>query len=499
MKKYIYIGGGFSDSQLLYVLPFADGYSKKNGIKHWIFERPLSEAINNQVLMASILKQYHVDSCRAGPVVVRYFHLIIKILISLIPAFFLAFRVTRNKLLENDRWLLYQFKHAAWDTAQNRVPDGFICISWIRRFIASLRVYVTIHRTIKLMKRFRISCAILGHTVYTDRAQLALLNNDDIDVIAHGAFNFYRFLHKNRDSSFRMPSSDEWLNLNKLVSNNDVENFWKSRRVGISAYSEAQAAAIVNNPTKNEVPANVILLHVFRDSPFNYLDKERIFSDYVEWIIFTLETLRHSSEKWLLKLHPAAKRWGEDQLIWLQAIGDLVFNGDWPQNIEISQDNYTNIDVFENTNRVVTYHGTAHLEAASWGIRPIVISDVTLNSCDENMVIKPLTKSDYQNYLLAPSTTYFFKLSEKQIATARRVLFFGDEVLTFGQDINGAHIYRSDSHSLREDDFRSIEFSITKNFRLFQMLGAEMASGLNRSVSFKYFDDYKNASSSNLL
>lgn len=499
MKKYMYIGGGFSDSQLLYVLPFADGYSQKAGITNWIFERPLSDAINNQPLMALMLKKYHVRTFRTESGVFRYFDLILKILVSLIPAFFLTFTVTRNKLLENNQWLRYQFKHAAWDTAQNLVPDGVIYMPWARRFIASLKVYVTIYRTLKLMRQFRISCVILGHTVYADRAQLALLNNNGIDVIAHAAFNFYRFLHKNRDSSYKIPSSDEWCNLNKLVSDNEVENFWNSRRVGVSAYSEAQAAAIVNNPTINKVPENVILLHVFRDSPFNYIDKERIFSDYVEWVIFTLETLRHSSEKWLLKLHPAAKRWGEDQLIWLQAIGDLVFNGDWPQNIEISQDNYSNIDVFENANRVVTYHGTAHLEAACWGIRPIVISDVTLNSYDENMVIKPLTKSDYQNYLLAPSATDFFKLSEKQIATARRILFFRDKVLTFGQDINGSHIYRSDSQSLRENDFRNIEFSIMKNFRLFQMLGSEMASGLTRSVSFKYFDDYKNTSNSYLL
>jgi hypothetical protein len=497
MKKYMYIGGGFSDSQLLYVLPFANGYSRKIGITDWIFERPLSSCVRNQTLMSSILDGYNVQIYRSEGGALRYFDLTIRICLSLIPAFFLAFRVTRKKLLNKDGWLAYQFKHAVWDTAQNVVPDGLIHISWSRRFVASLRVCVAIGRTLKLLRLFKIECAILGHTVYTDRAQLALFQNHGIDVIAHAAFNFYRFLHKDKDSSFRMPSVDEWSNLQKILTDRDVELFWKSRRVGLSSYSEAQAAAIVSSQSVNKIPENVVLLHVFRDSPFNYIDRDRIFSDYVEWIIATLDVLRASSEKWLIKLHPAAMRWGENQSVWLQAIGSMVFNNEWPKNIEVSADNYTNIDVFENASRVVTYHGTAHLEAASWGIKPVVISDVTLNSYDKQMVIKPLTKHDYKKYLLMPSTSNFFRLSDSQIDIARRLLFLRDEVLTFGKDVDGKHVYRSDSITLRESDFKNIETSMMNRADLFELLGVEMASGLTRSVAFKYFDSYRDISKNN--
>ena len=50
-----------------------------------------------------------------------------------------------------------------------------------------------------------------------------------------------------------------------------------------------------------------------RDSPFTNIDRERIFSDYYTWVVETLKFLRKSKEKWIIRKHPSAERWGENQ------------------------------------------------------------------------------------------------------------------------------------------------------------------------------------------
>ena len=54
------------------------------------------------------------------------------------------------------------------------------------------------------------------------------------------------------------------------------------------------------------------MLHIFREtSPFTNIDRERIFSDYYTWVVETLKILRKSKEKWIIRKHPSAERWGE--------------------------------------------------------------------------------------------------------------------------------------------------------------------------------------------
>ena len=42
VKKSIYCGGGFLDSQLLWIIPILDGYCESNNIDTIIFEKKLS-------------------------------------------------------------------------------------------------------------------------------------------------------------------------------------------------------------------------------------------------------------------------------------------------------------------------------------------------------------------------------------------------------------------------------------------------------------------------
>ena len=58
--KSAYCGGGFSDNQLLWIIPVLDGYCKKNNVKILFFERQLSNRIKNNKFITQIVKDYDI-------------------------------------------------------------------------------------------------------------------------------------------------------------------------------------------------------------------------------------------------------------------------------------------------------------------------------------------------------------------------------------------------------------------------------------------------------
>ena len=51
------------------------------------------------------------------------------------------------------------------------------------------------------------------------------------------------------------------------------------------------------------------MLHIFKDSPFTNIDRNRIFADYYVWVLETLKIISQSKEKWVIRKHPSADRW----------------------------------------------------------------------------------------------------------------------------------------------------------------------------------------------
>ena len=147
---------------------------------------------------------------------------------------------------------------------------------------------------------------------------------------------------------------------------------------------------------------NVILLHIFKDSPFNLIDTKRIFVDYIEWIVETLKIISFSKENWVLRVHPNFKRWGEDS----SKIVDLIVNQklhlkNLPSNIILEKPHLrSNLDLFKNVKRLVTFSGTSHLESACFGVKPIVISKTALGEYNKNAVFKPLNYKQYYDLLI---------------------------------------------------------------------------------------------------
>jgi len=143
---------------------------------------------------------------------------------------------------------------------------------------------------------------------------------------------------------------------------------------------------------------NVIFLHVFGDSPFHFYKSERIFSDYFEWIIETIQMIGKSKKIWWLRVHPHAKIWGDSTEVRLSTIFKLV---EKPDNLRIMDNSISSSEVLKNAVRVVTFAGTVAQEAVQCGLRPVVINDINITEMLPGVAFKPVKKSEYASIIAA--------------------------------------------------------------------------------------------------
>ncbi len=488
-KKSLFIGNNFLDSQLLYAIPIIHGYCQTNRIKRLIFERPLVDGIINQNQINQILSNYDVVVVRGYSRfrLIRIINFIVNAIKVCLPAFFLAKDVTRESLLKDESWFKCQLKHAVFDQALQRVKDGKLDLSFAARMIAAIRVLIAVSKANYLIKKEGVIAAFLGHSVYAGRALMAQLKLKHIDVVAHAINVFYR-IPEEKDASWSLLKRSEWDFILDDLNDHKIKEFWKRRCVGDSNYADASLAAKKSKKVTAYTPKNAILLHVFRDSPFNHIDRKRIFTDYVEWIAETLTIIAKSDEEWLIKTHPSALRWGENQQVWLNAICKKIFNNVWPTNIKLDNSHYSNMDLFAHINRIVTYHGTSHLESACWGIRPIVISDATIGSYESRLNLKPDTFNDYESLLLKSSNLSTFRLSESDQFIARKILYIREEILCFTKEVGSILTYRGDAQEVHKKDFDSVVNKINSCMPALIKGGEAMSIGLSRTVAIKYMD-----------
>ena len=496
MKKSIYVGNGFLESQLLFVIPFVAGYAKEKGINRIIFEESLSSKLRGIREIADILRLFIVvEIDRKYSRKYRIKNLITKFLIAgsvLLPSFRLAHASSRNGLLENVCWYDSQLRHAVWDHALQQVKDGSLQLSFGGRLRAAASVYLAVKKARHLVKTEGVCAAVLGHTVYAGRGLIAELRKNNVDCVAHAANVFHR-LHLNRDTAWSLMSAAEWTAAMSIVKNQDFERFWQKRKRGESSNIESVNASRGSRIVSTSTPKNVIFLHVFRDSPFNYIDRDRIFADYVQWVEQTLKFIASSDESWLIKSHPSSARWGENQEVWLTSIGNKVFGNHWPDHISIDYSEYSNINLLKHINRFVTYSGTVHLEAACFGIKPIVISNVSLASFDTSLVLKPKDLNEYKSFLMEDSGISKFELPPTAQLIAIRLLYIREELLKFQREIGSSPIFRGDTKAAFEIEFNSVSAHVKESVPAFLRAGSLIAAGLPRTVSLRYLETWNAA------
>jgi len=487
--KSIYCGGGFYDNQLLWIIPLLDGYCKENSVDTIIFERKLSSRIINNISIAKIVKNYNILSLKNNSSFFKSISIFFFLIKNFINIFYYSLVINRNILLKKKiSWKKTQIFHSIWDTSFFYLKDGDLNPSFFHKLKAALRVFLNIYFAYSL-KNKNTRAAFMGHSVYTARAMISIFRELKLKIIVHANSSLYS-LPLSFDNSWSIFNKNvlKKITTRKLLKKSIL--YWNGRLRGYSNYEDAKIAYKKKTYLKNYDNFNfdnVIFLHIFRDSPFNVIDRNRIFSDYIDWIDKTLRIIKNSKENWIIKPHPNFERWGEDSFKTYKNILDNVFNNHQSKNIKYIFQNISNIELLKRAKRIVTFSGTVHVEAACLGLKPIVISKCTLSNFGNNSVLKPKSLNQYSKLLLMDSKSPIFRLSEKKKKYAIYMLFIRENVINLRKDLNSSSIYRADKKKIRDAEFYNICSNLDKNIDFLRRTGKFIEKN-NNTIAKKYFN-----------
>ena len=158
MKKIsVYIGGGFSNSQLLWVLPIIKGLSRFE-VENLILEKSygnefeiyLNKYFSNPNIIYIRKKIFFYDF------LLKIFSIIL-CLDKIVKFFILTYR--KNFKLS---WYDNQVVHSIWDTACSKMNDAQIKPDVFQILLATISSVISINQTDKINKIFKIRYAISG-------------------------------------------------------------------------------------------------------------------------------------------------------------------------------------------------------------------------------------------------------------------------------------------------------------------------------------------------
>jgi hypothetical protein len=485
-KKSIYCGGGFLDNQLLWIIPIIDGYCEANKIKTIIFERKLSDRLLKNTHLSLLVKKYQIINLKDNNSCLQLLNIVFFFFINFFKIIYYSLIINRKIILDkNLSWKKVQIYHSIWDTSFFYLKDGDLNPNFFHKLKSSLRIFMNIYYAYYLKKK-KVFAAIMNHSVYSARAMIAIFRESDIKIIIQANHSLY-LLPLLFDNSWSIFDKKILIKLRKKKILKSSISYWNGRLKGHGNYEDAKIAFKKKSYKINHNVNNIIFLHIFRDSPFNVIDRNRIFSDYVDWIDKTLRILKYSKEDWIIRPHPNFKRWGENSYKTYKEILNKIANNNDLKNVKYLNDKIPNIDLLKKAKRILTFSGTVHVEAACLGIKPIVISDCTLsNSSSGRFVFKPKNLNQYKNLLLANSNSSIFKLNNRQRRESIFMLFIRESIVSLRKELDAISIYRSDSDKIRDCEFNNIYKNLDKKKYFLKETGKSLGSVTRNAISQKY-------------
>ena len=490
-QKSLYLGGGFRDHQILFMLPILDGICKKKKIKKIIFEKRLNKKIKKEKIFKKFSNNYNLETLEDTKNKENYLLRNIKSFFWIIFFFFKSFFISRVKLLsKKNTWFDCQVIHSIWDTCiinNKKELNKFEFLSRIRSSIFLSRQT----NKFKILKKENVQYAVIQHTVYEERFLLALMRKQKINIFVQTKHVLIK-QKLNEDYGFKHLDKNIFLDSYKIISHNKIEEYWNKKfLLGNSKYREAKIASNIKNKKKINLKAkeNVIMLHIFKDSPFTNIDRSRIFADYYSWVYATLKIVSKSDEKWIIRKHPSADKWGENQS---EIIKDLlidIFKNQIPKNITFEDNMKSNITQFKLTNKLVTFSGNSHLEASCFGIKPIIISKTTLCNFDKNMFYKPKSIKEYRNILLEKDNKKF-KASHSQIKKSKRILYCIHNIINYAEDIDSFHVFRKENKKVFKILFKNILKKLNYNYEDIKKIGFYVGQKYQQSLNINHLNKF---------
>ncbi|MDA9042887.1 hypothetical protein N9H38_04655, partial [Candidatus Pelagibacter sp.] len=400
--------------------------------------------------------------------------------------------IDRKDLLKKKNWKEKQFFHGVWDTALNLTNknESYIQPNIKNKLLSSIKNFETKLVANILIKK-NLSAVFLNHCVYFYRTLLSeFREKKQIQTFIQANFNIYK-QNKLKDNSESILSNLYLKKLQKFVPTKDINNYWINRINGKSVYSLANDASNIKVKSKKKIPKNILMLHIFKDSPHNIIDNNRIFADYTDWLNYTLNIISKSNEKWGIKFHPSAHRWGENSKKIFDEFISKNFNSKIPNNFFLINNEFSNYEIFKKTKKLVTFWGTSHLESAAFGIKPIIIREVQLFAFDKKSVFKPSNLTEYKSRLITKNLDKF-KLNKKQIENAKFLIFVREKVLNFINDIDQHWIMRGDKKKYINKNLIKTIKNINKYDKFLKDNGKLLSTNFTHTLSKKYIKLFLN-------
>ena len=484
-KKTIFIGGGLREPLILSLLPVIDGFCQNKEITTVIFEKQLTTYITKSNIYKRFKKSYDIKFLDK---VIDRRNIFLKLLyfIPVLTLIFLISFLTHKKIIFNfkNRFVFLQILFSIWETGKEFNKYQLDKLEFVSRIKTCFLVTNKIIFFNYLKKN--IILAIFGHTVHSDRTLFALLRNSGIKIILFKSGILSCLFSKN---SFHYNNVEKKIYIKSLKSINKkkIHNYWKQYREGNSNYHGAKTASRIT-PKKKYLKLkkhNVIMLHIFKDTPNMDIDKDRIFVDFFDWIKETLKIIKNTNEIWIIRKHPLAKRWGENQKFIINKIFKEVFGANVPKNIRYEEDLTSNFLQLENAQKIVTFTGNSHLEAASMGRKPIIISNTTLSSFGNSFFHKPTTIQNYRKILLSKDYSKFL-LSKKKIIEVKRIIFLLQNVLNISKELGISVVLRNDHQSKFHNLKKKVILQSSKNYSNIFKIGSRLGRTYSQSIGSKY-------------
>jgi len=442
LDKKLFISSGFDQVNLNWIIPVINDFMKFRKIDTIVFESPLDlKKINNNPKLKKILKDYKKIFFKKN-----FFMSIIFFFINFFKILKFINLIFSNKIILHKNWEDTQMLHSIWDSAKLNLLEKEYKASNFNLFYSIFRTFYKYSVFLNNQKKYKFKTIFLSHSVYHYRAYMVAARKLNLEIFNSGFFNLHR-QKKNYDISWWNVDKK---NLNKIlrsINNTETNKYFENREKGKSNYTDATISNFYFEK-KFLYPENIIFLHIFKDSPFNMIDKKRIFNDYVDWIINTIKIINQSDERWSFRLHPSCKEWGENQKYIISKMINKYSRN--KKNIFID-DNFVPIKhIFKYAKRCVTFSGTIHLESSAYGVKPIIISDAMLCKFDSNLFLKPKSINEYKYLLLEDSNSNVFKLTQEKRLFAKKLIFVREKALLLKSEFDIDFIYRRDVKNIKK-------------------------------------------------
>ena len=131
-------------------------------------------------------------------------------------------------------------------------------------------------------------------------------------------------------------------------------------------------------------------------------------------------------------------------------------------------ENISNLSIFKNLSKLITFSGTSGLEAIAYGIKPICISRILHQSSILNKQYLPRSTNVYDSLIFKKPD--FFKLSSKRYKDeAKKLIYIRENVLTLNQILPQKYL-RGDSIKYQNKQFNKMRNDISNNLKYLNIL-----------------------------